>query len=72
MFNTALFDCTINEKCCSVDGGRGTHPTAGNLPSKAKKNLMPGGQPGGGGGADGIDRSMHYYSTAQIRRRNTL
>ena len=50
MFKTALFDCTINEKCCSVDGGRGTHPTAGNLPSKAKKNLMPGGQPGGGGG----------------------
>ena len=49
MFKTALFDCTINEKCCSVDGGRGTHPTAGNLPSKAKKNLMPGGQPGGGG-----------------------
>ena len=47
MFKTALFDCTINEKCCSVDGGRGTHPTAGNLPSKAKKNLMPGGQPGG-------------------------
>ena len=58
MFKTALFDCTINEKCCSVDGGRGTHPTAGNLPSKAKKkNLMPGGQPGGvGGSADGIDR----------------
>ena len=49
MFKTALFDCTINEKCCSVDGGRGTHPTAGNLPSKAKKNLMPGGQSGGGG-----------------------
>ena len=48
MFKTALFDCTINEKCCSVDGGRGTHPTAGNLPSKAKKNRMPGGQPGGG------------------------
>ena len=49
MFKTALFDYTINEKCCSVDGGRGTHPTAGNLPSKAKKNLMPGGHPGGGG-----------------------
>ena len=25
-------------------------PTPGNLPSKAKKMLMPGGQPGGGGG----------------------
>ena len=33
-------------------------PTPGNLPSKAKKMLMPGGQPGGGGGglgAGGID-----------------
>ena len=26
-------------------------PTPGNLPFKAKKMLMPGGQPGGGGGA---------------------
>ena len=25
-------------------------PTPGNFPSKAKKMLMPGGQPGGGGG----------------------
>ena len=25
-------------------------PTPGNLPSKAKKTLIPGGQPGGGGG----------------------
>ena len=32
-------------------------PTPGNLPSKTKKILMPGGQPGGGGslGAGGID-----------------
>ena len=30
-------------------------PTPGNLPSKAKKMLMPGGQPGGGLGAGGID-----------------
>ena len=33
-------------------------PTPGNLPSKAKKMLMPRGQPGGGGerlGAGGID-----------------
>ena len=31
-------------------------PTPGNLPSKAKKMLRPGGQPGGGGlGAAGID-----------------
>ena len=27
MFKTAQFDCEINEKCCSVDGGRGIcHP----------------------------------------------
>ena len=64
MLKMALFDCAINEKCCSIDGGRGicalfsSHPrgfdssrvpTPGNLPSKAKKMLMPGGQPGGGG-----------------------
>ena len=30
-------------------------PTLGNLPSKAKKMLMPGGQPGGALGAAGID-----------------
>ena len=33
-------------------------PTPGNLPSKTKKMVMPGGQPGGGGGwlgAAGID-----------------
>ena len=28
-------------------------PTPGNLPSKAKKLLMPGGQPGGGGRGGG-------------------
>ena len=52
MLKTALFDCAINEKCCSVDGGRSIAlfsrphpegfdssrvPTPGNLPSKAKK-----------------------------------
>ena len=72
MLKTALFDYAINEKCCSIYGGRGICPlfsspprgfdssrvpTPGNLPSKAKKVLMPGGQPGGGGalGAAGID-----------------
>ena len=65
MLKTALFDCAINEKCCSVDGGRGIcplfssplrgiwqlkSPQPGNLLSKAKKMLMLGGQPGGGGG----------------------
>ena len=26
MLKTALFDLAINEKCCSVDGGRGICP----------------------------------------------
>ena len=73
MLKTALFDCAISEKCCSVDGGRSICPlfsspsgefdssrvpTLGNLPSKANKTLMPGDQPGRGGGAlgaSGID-----------------
>ena len=68
MLKTALFDCEINEKCCSVDGGRGICPLfssppggfdssrvpiPGNLPSKAKKLLIPGDQPGRGGGGAG-------------------
>ena len=71
MLKMALFDCASNEKCCSVDVGRGICPlfsspprgwfdssrvpTPGNLPSKAKKMLMPGGQPRGALGAGGID-----------------
>ena len=26
ILKTALFDCAIKEKCCSVDGGRGICP----------------------------------------------
>ena len=83
----ALLDCSINEKYCSVGGGRGICPpfsspprgfdssripTPGNLPSKAKKMLMPGGQPekGGGQGAGGIDwcithRNVKYKNVQQ-------
>ena len=65
MLKTALFDCAISEKCCSVDGGMGICrlfssppggfdssrvPTPRNLPSTEKKMPMPGVQPGGGGG----------------------
>ena len=71
----ALFDCAINEKVAvltedgvfalffrphprAFDSSR--VPTPRNLPSKAKKMLMPGGQPRGGWGegllgAAGID-----------------
>ena len=70
MLKMALLDCSINEKCCSFDGGRGIcplfsssprgiwqlkSPHPGNLPYKAKKMLMPGGHPGAGAlGAAGI------------------
>ena len=65
----ALFDCAITMKnvavltedrafalfCRPHPGGFDSSrvPSPGNLPSKAKKMLMPGGQPGGGGGAAG-------------------
>ena len=65
MLKTALFDCAINEKCCSVDGGRGMCPLFWSPPRgiwqlkspdprefviQGKKMLMPGDQPGGGKG----------------------
>ena len=65
MFKTALFDCAVNEKCCSVEGGRGFCPLFSSPPRgiwqlnsphprkfaiQDKKLLMRGGQPGGGGG----------------------
>lgn len=62
MLKVALLDCVINEKCYSVDGGRGIcHlffiPTTGDLTEESprsskgprqKKSLSPGG-PGGHG-----------------------
>ena len=65
MLKTALFDCAISEKCCSVDGGRSicplfSSPLQGNWQLKSshpwefaiqgKKNANARGQPGGGGG----------------------
>ena len=53
MLKMALFDCAINEKYCSVDGGRGIcrlfrpHPRESAI--QGEKMPMPGGQPGGGG-----------------------
>ena len=54
MLKTALFDCAINEMLHSfssppreIDSSRVLTP--GNLPYKAEKMLMPGGQPGEGG-----------------------
>ena len=65
MLKTALFDRAINEKYCSVDGGRGICPLFSSPPRgiwqlksphpwefaiQGKKMLMPGGLPGGGRG----------------------
>ena len=65
MLKMALLDCAINEKCCSVDGGRGICPlfyvpSSGDLTAQEslppgichprhKEMVMPGGQPGGWG-----------------------
>ena len=65
MFKMAVFDCVINENCCSVDGGRSICPHFSSPPQgiwqlksshprefaiQGKKMLMLGDQPGGGGG----------------------
>ena len=70
MLKTALFDCAISEKCCSVDGGMGICrlfssppggfdssrvPTPRNLPSTEKKIANARGSARGGGGALGAD-----------------
>ena len=52
MLKMALFDCAINEKCYSVDGGRGICPLFSSTPwGFAKKMPMLGGHPRGEGGA---------------------
>ena len=68
MLKMVLHDCAINEKCCSVDGGRGICPLFSSPPRgiwqlksphprelaiQAKQMLMPEGQPPGSGA--GID-----------------
>ena len=65
MLQTALFDCAINEKCCSVDGGRGICPFFSSslrgirqlksphpreFAIQGKKNANARGQSAGGGG----------------------
>ena len=70
MLKTALFDCAINEKCCSVDGGRSICPLFSSPPRRiwqlksphpwefaiqGKKNANAQGSARGGLGAGGID-----------------
>ena len=72
MLKTALFDCAIikNVAVLTEDGAFALFfrphpggfdssrvPTPGNWPSKAKKMLMPRGQPGGRGQGGGAGRS---------------
>ena len=69
MLKTALFDCAINKKCCSVDGGRGICPLFSSPPwgiwqlksphprafaIQGKKNANARGSARGGGGWDGL------------------
>ena len=63
MLKMALFNCASNEKCCSVDGGRGIcplfrpHPAGFDIKSphprefaiQGKKNANARGSAGGGG-----------------------
>ena len=82
MLKTALFDYAINEKCCSVYGGRGICPLFSSPPRgiwqlksphprefaiQGKKMLMPGGQPGGALGAAGIDWCISSETEQQLR-----
>ena len=68
MLKKALLDCAINEKCCSVDGGRGICPLFSSPPRgiwqlksphprefaiQGQKHANARGQPRGGGGALG-------------------
>ena len=54
MLKMALFDCVINEKCCSVDAGWGVCPFFSSPPwgfaIQGKKNANAWGSPRGGGG----------------------
>ena len=64
MLKMALLDCVVNEKCCSVDGGRAICPLFLSPPGglwqlksphsrefaiQGKRMLMPGDQTRGGG-----------------------
>ena len=41
MLKMALFDCAINEKCCSVDGGRGICPLFSSPPRGIRQLKSP-------------------------------
>ena len=74
MLKTALFDCAINEKCCSVDEGRGILPLFSSPPRgicqvkiphtrefaiQGQKNANAWGSAERGGGGGGAGRSWN-------------
>ena len=79
MIKTALFDCAINEKCCSVDGGRGISPIFSSPPwgiwqlkspqprefaNQGKKNVNARGSARGGGvGWAQLERGLNEFSS---------
>ena len=83
MLKMALLDCAINEKCCSVDGGRGICPLFSSPPRgiwqlksphprefaiQGKKMLMPGGR-----GVAGIDWRIRFSLLShQVRKDNVI
>ena len=88
MLKMVPLDRAINEKCCSVDEGRGTcplffcpipedltaqeSPLHGNLPSKAKV-LMSGGSPGmGGGGQAQLELTDVLYELFHVPGKSRL
>ena len=46
MLKMALFDCAIDEKCCSVDGGRGICPLFSSPPGGFDSSRVPTPWPG--------------------------
>ena len=82
MLKMALFDCAINEKCCSVDGGRGicrrfSSPTRGIWQLKSphlrefaiqgKKNANARGPAQGVVGRGGAERSWNWLMHHSLR-----
>ena len=55
------------------EGFDSSNPTPGNLPPKAKKMLMPGNQPGGGGGwelTDALEARCYYVEVERSAKQS--
>jgi len=81
MIKMAVLDCAIDEKCCSVDGGRGICPLFSSPPQGIwqlksphpwefaiqgeKKMLMPWGSAWGGGGWAQLEMTDALYENGR-------